>query len=764
MVERLSAASRATRHMIDSERPDYGNTPAADQRPRFDYRPAGEDSPHVSIVTPFFNPGPEFNETVRSVFRQSYQQWEWLIVDDGSTDADSLERLARCAHADRRVRVIAHSANRGLSAARNTGFREARCDLVLQLDADDLLEPTAIEKWCWYLDTHPRSSFVKGYSVGFGAHQYLWTGGFHLGRAFLSQNQVNPTVLIRRAVHEAVGGYDESDRGGLADWRFWLQCASRGYWGSTIPEYLDWYRRREDHTDRWPDFDDGVRTREYGRRLRIDFASLWTSSFPEVLEPESRESTETLPSRNRLSKSQPRLLFVLPWFTMGGADKFNLDVLQELTGRGWEVTVVSTVSSRDNWMARFAASTPDVFALHRFLQAADWPRFLAYLIQSRRPDALLLTHSEFGYRLLPWLRARFPDLPVLDYVHVVEPTWNDGGHAALSVRHSPHLDLSVAASAQVRDWMVERGVDEGRAEVCYLGVETARYRPDPDTRAAVRKEIGVMEHTPVLLFAGRLCPQKQPDVLALTLGMLQRKSVQFECWVAGDGPDRERLRRLLRAQGVGDQVRLLGEQSPEEVRRLMTAADLLFLPSRYEGIALVLYEAMACGLPVVTANVGGQRELVTPSVGVLIEPSDERTEAANYATALTELLVDAGRRQRLGEAGRALVGERFRLDLMGTRMAALITKARGFQRQAPRAVGSPEATAGDAAAAVALVARFEPATPDKRHPLFQEVGRYAHGVLSRWYKPIHDLANERGWLWLQRLGARARLLLLHGRR
>src|SRR4051812_41291936 len=224
--------------MINSMDPDYSNTPASDARPSFDYVPLEYvSSAHVTIVTPFYNTGEVFHETVRSVTRQSFQQWEWLIINDGSTDPEALRVLDPYRNFDPRVRVIDHVDNRGLPAARNTGFKQARAEYVVLLDSDDLLEPTAVEKWIWYLESYPECSFVSGYSVGFGATNYLWSGGFHDGREFLRQNMVNVTSMVRRTVHQAAGGFDEEMRDGMEDWEFWLRCASQGYWGDTVPEY-----------------------------------------------------------------------------------------------------------------------------------------------------------------------------------------------------------------------------------------------------------------------------------------------------------------------------------------------------------------------------------------------------------------------------------------------------------------------------------------------------------------------------------------------
>ena len=95
-----------------------------------------------------------------------------------------------------------------------------------------------------------------------------------------NQNLVDITGALRRRVHQAVGGYDEAIRGGLEDWDFWLHCASQGYWGTTLPEYLDWYRRRENHGERWETWDGGTREAAFRKKLRQRYPHLWQRQFP----------------------------------------------------------------------------------------------------------------------------------------------------------------------------------------------------------------------------------------------------------------------------------------------------------------------------------------------------------------------------------------------------------------------------------------------------------------------------------------------------
>src|SRR5690348_12271975 len=98
----------------------------------------------VSVITPVRDGRAFLGEAIASVQAQTVQDWEMLIVDDGSTDG-SAEFAAAAARADPRIRLVASGARRGAAAARNAGIRRARGEFVALLDADDLFEPAKLQ-------------------------------------------------------------------------------------------------------------------------------------------------------------------------------------------------------------------------------------------------------------------------------------------------------------------------------------------------------------------------------------------------------------------------------------------------------------------------------------------------------------------------------------------------------------------------------------------------------------------------------------------
>ncbi|MFF0446843.1 glycosyltransferase family 4 protein [Streptomyces sp. NPDC004609] len=192
-------------------------------------------------------------------------------------------------------------------------------------------------------------------------------------------------------------------------------------------------------------------------------------------------------------------------------------------------------------------------------------------------------------------------------------------------------------------WAVIRnGIDIGHfAPVCAPG-SGPRTGPEHErqrARDALPELTDVPAGAPLVLCVGRLCRQKGQDILLAAWPRVLADAPGARLLLVGDGPDREQLTRLA-PPGV-----LFAGAIPD-IRPWLRAADLVVLPSRWEGMALAPLEAMACGRPVVVTDVSGARESLPPGHEhhSLVPPDDPDALAA----ALTALLADAGLRARLG--------------------------------------------------------------------------------------------------------------------
>jgi N-acetyl-alpha-D-glucosaminyl L-malate synthase BshA len=157
----------------------------------------------------------------------------------------------------------------------------------------------------------------------------------------------------------------------------------------------------------------------------------------------------------------------------------------------------------------------------------------------------------------------------------------------------------------------------------------------------------------LLLHVSNLRPVKRLDaVLAIFRHVRERRRVKL--LIVGDGPERPRVERLAMDAGLDEHVQILGEQ--DDVRSILSVADVFLLPSAQESFGLAALEAMACGLPVVASHVGGLPEVIEHGRTGFLFPPDDIGEMAHATVAL---LTDRPLHRTIAEAARASVAERF---------------------------------------------------------------------------------------------------------
>lgn len=193
--------------------------------------------PLVSCIIIFFNAEKFFEEAIESILAQTYENWELLLADDGSSDRSTEIALQYAQRYPGKVRYLEHEGhqNRGMSATRNLGIRNAKGNYIAFLDADDIWLPFKLEQQVAILESQPEAAMVYGRSH----YWHSWTGNAKDSqRDFLSELSVQPdalykppvlliqnhplgkigapcpsNILVRREVVEQVGGFEEQFRG-----------------------------------------------------------------------------------------------------------------------------------------------------------------------------------------------------------------------------------------------------------------------------------------------------------------------------------------------------------------------------------------------------------------------------------------------------------------------------------------------------------------------------------------------------------------------
>lgn len=211
----------------------------ADNLPLMPDIPRLTGKPKVSIVIPCFNPGRVLLDTIESCARQSYRDFEIVIVNDGSDDPETLTVLESLSGTGV---VIIHTENQGVSSARNLGIRKATGEFILPLDADDLLSDDFLRHTVPVLEVNPDVGVVSGRVQLFGEVSGPWRLPEFSVTRMLLDNMVVVTSLFRKEDYLRLGGFRSNMSYGWEDWDFWLSMVELGRQFVMVPESEFYYR------------------------------------------------------------------------------------------------------------------------------------------------------------------------------------------------------------------------------------------------------------------------------------------------------------------------------------------------------------------------------------------------------------------------------------------------------------------------------------------------------------------------------------------
>ncbi len=288
-----------------------------------------------------------------------------------------------------------------------------------------------------------------------------------------------------------------------------------------------------------------------------------------------------------------------------------------------------------------------------------FPRFLSLPGFLRRFDGISMALA--SYRLVKRLKARkghnlidahfaYPDgyaatrlgrwldLPVTVTLRGTEvPHSHQPPLCRRLVKGLLDADWIFSVSNALKEHVVALGVPPERIQVVGNGVDVVKFHPLP--RDECRRALGLEGVGPVLVTVGALVERKGfHRVIELLPQLLEKYPGLIYLAIGGPGPEgdwSERLRQQVHALGVEEHVRFLGAMDPNELKRPLSAADLFVLATSNEGWANVFLEALACGLPVVTTDVGGNSEVICKEeLGIVVPFGDPEALARALGEAL----------------------------------------------------------------------------------------------------------------------------------
>jgi len=330
-----------------------------------------------------------------------------------------------------------------------------------------------------------------------------------------------------------------------------------------------------------------------------------------------------------------RVALVTPHLGPGGAESVLYEIASALCSDRFECLLVATQSRDDRWMSKWHERIPHIYDLGKIVTPERMIAALCSIVYNWRCDYLLIQNSLYGYSALPHIKKLLPEIKIFDMIHSVDEAWDQ---VASTSAVASHIDLRIALSESVRDRLLGIGTPESKIVLAPNGVNLDRFHPAP-----------LNSHpTKTILFAARLNAVKRPLLVADIARALStlRPQRDFRFIVAGDGPERTHMERRVHKLGLSAAFEFRGHV--DDLAPLYAASEVVLLPSRSEGVPLVILEALASARPVVASNVGSIPEVLDSSCGILIDQPDP----AQFARAIDSLLNQPEICEKMGLAGR----------------------------------------------------------------------------------------------------------------
>lgn len=600
-----------------------------------EYEPKEEQ---ISVIVPFYNDEKYIEQTVNCILNQTYPYFELLIIDDGSKEEKSLKKLEEIEKLDNRIKIF-HKENEGLAATRDYGAAKASvCTKYLMfLDSDDLIEKTYLECGYWTLETNKEASWAYSDSLGFDSDTYTWNMWFD-SEKMKKTNDLVSAAIIRKTAFNEVKGYELREKAVNEDWNFWLKLIAKGKYPVHMSYYGQWYRRKQQG-----ELVKSKENRERSLEIINNTAKTITKKVEAIQYPKQDynydrmleiQDTIVIPEKKKSNKIN--LLIMVPWMITGGSDRFNLELVKRLDKDTFNIIIITTESNINTLRQEFEKNAI-VYDLTTFLDQKDWLSFINYIIQKEQINLIFNTNSTYGYTILPYIKVKNPQIPILDYVHMEEWYYRNGGYARDAATYANVIDKTLVCNKGTEKVLTEYfNKDKKEVQTVYIGVDEEKFNPEKYNKKEILKKYNLEENKKTIIsYICRITEQKRPFLLLEIIKKIQTKRKDILFLIVGDGNLLQKLKSETQSAKLDENVRFLGNiERPEEIYSI---SDITINCSIKEGLALTSYESLSMGVPIISSDVGGQAELINEQVGKIIQCLQKETDIHKFTYSEEEI-------------------------------------------------------------------------------------------------------------------------------
>lgn len=533
--------------------------------------------PIISIITPFYNGGSTLDETANSIFSQTFPFFEWIIVDDGSKDQDSLSKLKELGKKDKRVKIF-HKENGGPAQARDYGIEHASesSKYIYFLDCDDIIANTMIEVMYWSLETHPEASFVYPSIINFGDLEYYWEPYFSIEEEIVNNVMCINTMVKKDALLD-VGCFGIKEKAMFEDWNLWLKLLSKGYIPIRINAPLFWYR-----VNSTGEFSRAKKNYDKAMKLINSTAKtidddVFAIQFPRIdskVEP-SNVSNMILP-KYEVAKS---VLFMLPNSVINKNRIFDYELIKRFSNDGYKCFTISTDPVRNN-LRQEIEDYSDYYDLSTFIDYGDYVNFINYLIASRNIETIYISQGFINWSLLTMIKSNNPNIKVVN------------------------IDHSYFSAGKSKEHK-KNNID------------------------SIKKKYNVPLDKRIVSFIERISYDENPVLFVEMAEQLLSKYSDLLFIISGKGPMLDDISDSV--EDFSQNVLLLDQVDNDD---LYLISDIVVSCPRTEGVSINFYKAITNSIPVVINDSFGQGDVIG-NCGIVVS---EKDNVDLYIEAVTDIL------------------------------------------------------------------------------------------------------------------------------
>ncbi|MDP2921597.1 MAG: glycosyltransferase family 4 protein [Candidatus Omnitrophota bacterium] len=357
-----------------------------------------------------------------------------------------------------------------------------------------------------------------------------------------------------------------------------------------------------------------------------------------------------------------RILLLTTHLNIGGISTYTISLAKALKLKGHEVFVASGGGMLAPELARAGISHINIDILTKSELSPKVFRAIFEISKISKTLGIDIIHSQTRItQVVGFFVSRMRDIPLVTTCHgffnknigrEILPAWGD---------------RVIAISDAVKDNLVNYfRVDETRVSMIYNGIEVKKFLKDfsEEEKRDLKDKFGIKRDYSVIGAISRFTPDKGHDSLLCALYQILKKKPNVQLVLVGDGEKRQDIEALSARLGISDNVVFVKPQL-NTVSALAVMDVFMFTPARREGLGLALLEALSAGKPVVATDVGGISSIVKDNVnGFLVKPSMPEL----LVEPVLNLLKDKALYERMAEAGRETVIEKFSIDGMAERV------------------------------------------------------------------------------------------------